>query len=124
MPNNHLPNGLFSHGGREKYPPAALNWVFVVQNLVNTYTHSKHLASKLLGLFLTIVKELCSHCMPPWERHHFNPSCTKVFGTHTFYELEVELTPMILEMIDSTTFNFGRPLGLSMRGKNLVKLMI
>ena len=25
--------------------------------------------------------------------------------------------PMILKMVDSTTFTFGRPLGLSMRGK-------
>ena len=36
----------------------------------------------------------------------------------------VKPTPMISKMVDSTTFNFGRPLGLSMRGKKLVKLMI
>ena len=36
----------------------------------------------------------------------------------------VEPIPMILEMVDSTTFNFGRPIGLSMRGKKLVQLMI
>ena len=39
MPNHHLLNGLFSHGGREKYPwpPAALNWVLAVPNLIHTY---------------------------------------------------------------------------------------
>ena len=50
---------------------------------------------------------------------YFNPSCTKVFGTHTFYE-GVEPTPpppMISKTVDPTNFNFGRPLGLSMRGK-------
>ena len=31
---------------------------------------------------------------------------------------------MILKMIDPTNFNFSRPLGLSMRGKKLVELMI
>ena len=30
---------------------------------------------------------------------------------------------MISKTADSTTFNFGRPLGLSMRGKKLVELM-
>ena len=44
-----------------------------------------------------------------------NPSSSKVFGTHTFYEGP---PPMISKMIDSTTFNFGRPLGLSTRGKS------
>ena len=39
MPNHHLLNGLFSHGGREKYPLAALNWVLVVPNLIHTYIH-------------------------------------------------------------------------------------
>ena len=36
MPDHHLLNGLFSHGGREKYPPAALNWVLAVPNLIHT----------------------------------------------------------------------------------------
>ena len=40
MPNHHLLNGLFSHGGREKYPPAAFNWVLVVLNLIHTYTQT------------------------------------------------------------------------------------
>ena len=31
---------------------------------------------------------------------------------------------MISETVDSTTVNFGRPLGLSMRGKKLMELMI
>ena len=39
MPDHHLLNGLFSHGGREKYPPAALNWVLAVPNLIYTYIH-------------------------------------------------------------------------------------
>ena len=62
----------------------------------------------------------------------FNPSRTKVFGTDTFYEgggggggEEVQPTsPMISKMVDSTAFNFGRPLGLSRRGKKLVELMM
>ena len=37
MPDHHLLSGLFSHGGREKYPPAALNWVLAVPNLIHTY---------------------------------------------------------------------------------------
>ena len=40
MPDHHLLNGLFSHGGREKYPPAALNWVLAVPNLIHTYIHT------------------------------------------------------------------------------------
>ena len=56
-----------------------------------------------------------------------NPSCTKVFGIHTFYEggggIETS-PPMISKTADSTKFNFGRPLGLSMRGKRPVELMI
>ena len=58
-----------------------------------------------------------------------NPSCTKVFGTHTLYEGGggVELTaslPIISKMADYTNFNFDRPLGLSMRGKRPIELMI
>ena len=37
------------------------------------------------------------------------PSCTKVFDTHTFYELG--------RGAGEEGFSFGRPLGLSMRGK-------
>ena len=40
MPDHHLLNGLFSHGGREKYPPAALDWVLAVRNLIHTYIHT------------------------------------------------------------------------------------
>ena len=40
MPDHQLLNGLFSHGGREKYPPAALNWVLAVPNLIHTYIHT------------------------------------------------------------------------------------
>ena len=32
--------------------------------------------------------------------------------------------PMIPKTVDSTNFNFGRPLGLSMRGKKTVELMM
>ena len=44
-----------------------------------------------------------------------NPSCTKVFGIHTFYKGGQELSrpPMISNTIDSTAFNFDRPLGPS-----------
>ena len=58
---------------------------------------------------------------------NFNPSCTKVFGTHTFYEGGgggLSRPPMISKTADSTNFNFGRPLELYMRGRKLVKLMI
>ena len=49
MPDHHFLNGLFSHGGREKYPPAALNWALAVPNhiqtcihtYINTYIHDK-----------------------------------------------------------------------------------
>ena len=40
MLDHHLLNGLFSHGGREKYPLAALNWVLVVPNLIHTCIHT------------------------------------------------------------------------------------
>ena len=57
-----------------------------------------------------------------------NPSCTKVFGTHTFHEggggRVGGPSPMISKTVGSTNFNFGRPLGLSMRGKKPVELMI
>ena len=58
------------------------------------------------------------------EIPEFNPSCTKVFGIHVFYEGGGgggggESTPMISKTVDSTTFNFGRPLGLSMRRKKV-----
>ena len=55
----------------------------------------------------------------------FNPSCTKVyvFGTHTFYE-GGWAPPMISKTADSTNFNFGRPLGLSMRGRKQVEIMM
>ena len=33
-----LLNGLFSHSGRENYPPAALDCVLVVPNLIYMYT--------------------------------------------------------------------------------------
>ena len=46
MLGHHLLNGLFSHGGKEKYPPTALNWVLAVPNLIHIYNH--HL---LNGLF-------------------------------------------------------------------------
>ena len=40
MPDHHLLNRLFSHGGREKYPPTALNWVLAVPNLIHTYIYT------------------------------------------------------------------------------------
>ena len=64
-----------------------------------------------------------------FRTYSFNPSCTKVFGTHTFYEgggggggLSGPL--MISETVDPTNFNFARPLGLSKRSRKLVELMI
>ena len=63
------------------------------------------------------------YCNSPF----FKPSCTTVFRTHTFYEGgggELSQPPsMISKTVDTTTFNFGRPLGLRMRGKKLVELM-
>ena len=57
-----------------------------------------------------------------------NPSCTKVFGSHTLYEGEIDPPPppppMISKTVDPTEFNFGRPLGISMGVKNMVELMI
>ena len=59
-----------------------------------------------------------------------NHSCTKVFRTHTFYEggggggERAEPTTHDFKTVDSTVFNFGRPLILSMRGKKLVELMV
>ena len=58
--------------------------------------------------------------LPTPVGNRVNPSCTKMFGTHTLHEGRGgggEPTPMISKTLDSTTFNFGRPLGLSMRGK-------
>ena len=62
----------------------------------------------------------------------FNPSCTKVFGTHTFYEGVAgggggglsKLPLMISKTVDSTNVNLGRILQLSMRGRKPVELMI
>ena len=58
----------------------------------------------------------------------FNPSCTKLFGTHTFYEGKggggLSQPPMISKTVDSTNFNSGRPLELSMRGRKPIELMI
>ena len=57
------------------------------------------------------------------ESRHY----TKVFDTHHFYEGGEGFSrplPMISQTVDSTNFNNGRPLGLSMRGKKLVELMI
>ena len=34
--------GLFSHDGREKYPPAALNWVLAVPNFIHTYRATRY----------------------------------------------------------------------------------
>ena len=38
--HTYIHTWLFSHGGREKYPPAALNWVLVVPNLIHIYIHT------------------------------------------------------------------------------------
>ena len=48
-----------------------------------------------------------------------NPSCTKLICTHTFYEGMVEKAPYPppLIILKTANFNFGRSLGLSMRGK-------
>ena len=51
MPNHHLLNGLFSHGGKEKYPPAALNWVLAVPNLIQNIDTEK--TNQLLNLRFT-----------------------------------------------------------------------
>ena len=51
MPNHHLLNGLFSHGGKEKYPPAALNWVLAVPNLIQNIDTEK--MNQLLNLRFT-----------------------------------------------------------------------
>ena len=56
-----------------------------------------------------------------------NSSCMKVFRTHTFYEGEegdLSRPPTISETVDSTAFNFDRPLGLAVRRKRLAELMI
>ena len=78
----------------------------------------------------TVVKNILGTIMPlPCQIGlNINPSCTKVFGTYTF-DLQkggwgVSRPPMISKTVDSTNFNFGRQLGLSMRGKKPVELMI
>ena len=55
-----------------------------------------------------------------------NPPCTKVFGTTPYTKGGGGLVdpPVISKTVNSTNFNFGRPLGLSMRGKKPVELMI
>ena len=68
----------------------------------------------------------------PVPSSFLNPSCTKVFGTHTIYEggwgggwEEGEPTPPVIsKTLDSTSFNFGRSVGLSMRGKNKMVQLI
>ena len=60
----------------------------------------------------------------PDKRHaYFNPSCTKVFATHTYYQgggggEGLRRSPMISKTVDSTSFNFGKPLRLSRRGES------
>ena len=71
-------------------------------------------------------------CVAEVVNRSLKADCTDF--THTFYEGgggEVEPTlppppppPMISRTVDSTTFNFGTPLGLSMRGNKLVEFMI
>ena len=39
MPDHHLLNGLFSHGGREKYPSAAGSWRSRI-SYIHTYIHT------------------------------------------------------------------------------------
>ena len=55
----------------------------------------------------------------------FNPSCTKVFLRPHLQEGGIELTPsMILKTVDFTNFSFERPIGLYMKGKKMLKLML
>ena len=56
-------------------------------------------------------------------RYHFNHSCTKVFGMKGDGGGWAD-PPLWSRKRYSTNFNFGRPLGLSMRGKKTVELMI
>ena len=60
------------------------------------------------------------------SRHHFNPSCTKLFGTKPRKGGGGGLSqpPMISKTVDSTNFNSGRPLEVSMRGRKLVELIV
>ena len=64
------------------------------------------------GILATPARAIFKTCL--------DPPCTKVFGTHSFHEGG----GLISKTVDPTNFNFGRPLGLSMRGKKLVELMI
>ena len=62
------------------------------------------------------------------QRTSFNPSFTKLFGTHTFYKGMGggggANPSMISKAINSTTLKFVRPLGLFMGGKKLVEFNI
>ena len=76
MPDHHLLNGLFSHGGREKYPHAALNWVLAVPNLIHTYIHTYIHREYLLNQFSININQV------------FNVS---------IYQQFIKITPKILD---------------------------
>ena len=42
--------GLFSHGGREKYPPAALSWILAVPSLIYIHIHIHTYSKKVKGM--------------------------------------------------------------------------
>ena len=98
MPNHHLLNGLFSHRGREKYPPTALNWVFAVLNFIHTYIHT-YIASvsELLCLTPILVSEdfegssVATLCLP-WERHCFKD------GSYDCYQSTTVVAPLPAEI--------------------------
>ena len=55
MPDHYLLNELFTHGGREKYPAAALNWVLAVPNLIHTYIHT-YILTYIFHLLEQVIK--------------------------------------------------------------------
>ena len=66
------------------------------------------------------------HCKSAYENgFHCYLVCYEPFSLTLPVQRYLVPTPsMISKKVDLTNFNFGRPLGLSMRGKTLVELMI
>ena len=86
-------------------PPGDVHW-----NFFSDYFYLSFMLGQVDFSDAAILCNKSNNCC----QQNLNPSCTKVFGTHTFYE---PTPPMIPKTTDSTNFNFDRPLGLSVGGK-------
>ena len=89
MPDHHLLNLLFSHIGRENYPPAALNWVLTVSHT--------HIHTSIYDIYTG-----------PTQPHQQNLKVDLLLKINQIYKIKVQLC--MFNLLNQSQCYWGPPL--------------